>query len=211
MEVIEKIKKKIPTNALLLSNIWSDELELIYESAIEILEKFKDGFFIDDMMDNKNDINTMDFLNFIRPDTRYSDTELMYGRSESGVATPHFLAKDQKTVKWEDLLNWNTFKRITKLEPIPESRLDTLEDQTPYKNSNNPRQKMKEELREKGSSSKLDNKASSTLTSSSSKNLLWFQRAKRILADVDQSIETINKTFEYLKSVDNKNILSNDF
>ena len=157
LEVIEKINSKIPDNALLLSNIDLEEFETTYEYAIEILEKFKNKFFIEEMLKNsKNEINTMDFLNFIRPDTRYSDTELMYGRTESGVSTPHYLSQDQKTTKWEDLLNLNTFKRVTKLEPIPESRLDTLEEQTPCKNTNNPRQKMRDELKEKGSSSKSE-------------------------------------------------------
>ena len=44
IEVMEKINYKIPSNALLLAHIDVDELEIVYEWAIEILEKFKNGF-----------------------------------------------------------------------------------------------------------------------------------------------------------------------
>ena len=163
MELMDKIKAKLPMTQAMFSTMDAEEFEDQCESALTILEKFKNGFFLDIMIDNnKNEVNTMDFLNFIRPDTRSS--EGMYGISEPSVATPNFLSSEFKEVKWDDMLKGDSLKKLTKLDPIPEfkPKIDALNHKTPKGTVLNPRQKMKDEVKNKALTQKVEKSKSSS-------------------------------------------------
>ena len=74
-----------------------------------ILDNFQKGFFLEEMVDKnkQTQVNTMDFLNFIRPDTRSQNAEMMYGKAQSSIATPHILSPETKQVKWDDIFAGN--------------------------------------------------------------------------------------------------------
>lgn len=81
MEIMEKIKVKMPLDLMTLKMTKFSDIEDDYDDSLDILRKFKKGrhlfyhslgFFLELMLENnQNDVNTFDFLNFIRPDTRY--------------------------------------------------------------------------------------------------------------------------------------------
>jgi hypothetical protein len=124
----------------------------------------------------------MDFLNFIRPGTRYGNE--MYGVDSSSA--PIF-SPEQNEVKWDDLFGGSKNKKAAQLDPIKESQQEYSSNSKNslkgVRNSKtlNPRQQMKNSLKQ-NKTQKVEK------TKVSSKSLLWLERAKRIISDIDNNL-----------------------
>ncbi|CAI2368995.1 unnamed protein product [Moneuplotes crassus] len=168
-ELMEKIRAKLPLDAVTLKMLKYSDIEEDIEESLTILEKYKKGFFLDTMMENnQSSVDTFDFLNFIRPDTRYGKKWYDQPTQESSFG--------------------GTSKR-GKLEPI-------LEVSPSASKMINPREKMRQDLKANSGGLKTE------MPKSSSKCHFWFDRAKTILDEVDQSIDTIQKIKEVLIAQD---------
>lgn len=178
MQIKENIETKLPKSKQLLNEEEIDDFEDNWEYAIQMLESFRDGIFLTEMEETnkQSQINTMDFLNFIRPDTRAVNAEQMYGRGTSSVATPHLFSPDTKQVKWDDVFATNpSFTTTTKKSNTNLFNYDSK----PV----NPRSIMKAQMKvNKGKTHRVDS------NTKSSKWYLWFDRARRILNDIDSLI-----------------------